>query len=308
MSETERPLIFGEVLFDVFADGSDVLGGAPFNVAWHLQGLGLAPLVISRVGDDERGRRVVEAMRGHGLDTGGVQRAEGEPTGVVTVTIGDAGPRFAIPARQAFDFIDADAARLAVREIAPRVVYHGSLAARHEVSRAALDAVLDATRGVPRFIDLNLRAPWWTRETVDALAHRATHIKLNDDELAQLWPTFAALTEETSLAEHANTVRRALEAEMLVITRAERGALICTERGTESARPPRLRDVVDTVGAGDAFSAVVIAGMLHDWPVAATLRRALAFAGEICMIRGALPPERDIYERTLRAWQQEADG
>ena len=80
-----QPLIFGEVLFDRFPDGSEVLGGAPFNVAWHLQGFGLRPRLISRIGEDRAGRRVVEAMDRWGLDTAGVQRDLRRPTGAVDI-------------------------------------------------------------------------------------------------------------------------------------------------------------------------------------------------------------------------------
>ena len=81
MSLTGRPLIFGEVLFDRFPDGSEVLGGAPFNVAWNLCGLGRAPLLMSRVGEDERGDRILGAMREFGMDCGGIQRDPEHPTG-----------------------------------------------------------------------------------------------------------------------------------------------------------------------------------------------------------------------------------
>lgn len=102
-----RPLIFGEVLFDRFPDGSVVLGGAPFNVAWHLQAFGLAPLVISRVGRDALGGAVVAAMTGWGMDRRGVQFDATHPTGTVEVAFQAGEPHYAIVDRVAYDIIAA---------------------------------------------------------------------------------------------------------------------------------------------------------------------------------------------------------
>ena len=91
-----RPAVFGEVLFDRFEDGSSVLGGAPFNVVWHLQGFGLEPLLISRVGNDRLGEQVIAAMESWGMDTRGIQFDKDHPTGTVNVTLNNGQPTFDI--------------------------------------------------------------------------------------------------------------------------------------------------------------------------------------------------------------------
>jgi len=97
MSTTNmRPLIFGEVLFDHFPDGSVVLGGAPFNVAWHLHAFGLKPLMVSRIGHDELGEKVEAAMRSWGMDCSGLQRDPDHPTGTVEVQFDDGEPIYEI--------------------------------------------------------------------------------------------------------------------------------------------------------------------------------------------------------------------
>ncbi len=106
MSEGQRPLIFGEVLFDVMPDGTRVLGGAPFNVAWHLEAFGLRPLMITRVGVDESGDEVLTAMASWGMDTSGVQRDDTYPTGRVEVDLDDGEPTFHILPDQAYDHLD----------------------------------------------------------------------------------------------------------------------------------------------------------------------------------------------------------
>ncbi|MFN2369915.1 MAG: PfkB family carbohydrate kinase, partial [Candidatus Krumholzibacteriia bacterium] len=156
-----RPIVFGEVLFDRFPDGSAVLGGAPLNVAWNLQALGLAPLLVTRVGEDELGERIAAAMADWGLDTAGLQRDPRQPTGTVEVTLDGGEPRYAIAAGVAYDFIAAEA----VPAPAPGdLLYHGSLALRTAVPRLALDRLrAQATGG--SLVDVNLRSPWWERET-----------------------------------------------------------------------------------------------------------------------------------------------
>ncbi len=130
-----RPVVFGEVLFDTFPDGAAVLGGAPFNVAWHLQGFGLDPLFISRIGDDEPGTRVLDTMRAWGMDIRGLQVDSERPTGKVQVSFDNGQPGFSILPDQAYDFIDLEAAAGAAARAVPALLYHGSLIARHAVSR-----------------------------------------------------------------------------------------------------------------------------------------------------------------------------
>src|ERR1043165_1777468 len=104
-----RPLVFGEVLFDEFPDGSTRLGGAPLNVAWHLRGFGLDPLIVTRIGEDALGGLALERMRAAMIDTRGVQVDETRPTGRASVLQADGeGPEFEIPGEQAYDFIDRD--------------------------------------------------------------------------------------------------------------------------------------------------------------------------------------------------------
>ena len=129
-STQPRPLVFGEVLFDCFPDGQEVMGGAPFNVAWHLQGFGARPLFVSRIGEDARGARVRAALGAWGMDDSGLQRDGRLPTGVVRIALD--GPRhsFDILPDQAYDHIDRAAAVAAARSVTPALLYHGSLATR----------------------------------------------------------------------------------------------------------------------------------------------------------------------------------
>ncbi len=133
---TQPPLVFGEVLFDRFPDGREILGGAPFNVAWHLQAFAAAPRFISAVGADPLGEQIAAAMADWGMDGAGLQRHPTYPTGTVEVSLDGGEPSYEIVAERAYDHIDADALS---PPPAGALLYHGSLALRSAPSRAALD-------------------------------------------------------------------------------------------------------------------------------------------------------------------------
>jgi fructokinase len=281
-----RPIVFGEVLFDRFPDGRRVLGGAPFNVAWHLRGLGLDPLFLSAVGDDADGREVLDAMESWGMDAAGVQRDPAHPTGAVDVRLERGEPEFTILPDRAWDFVSAD--RLPDVSAAP-LVYHGSLASRAPASREALAALVASGR--PRFVDVNLRPPFFRREDVLDLLDGARWIKLNDDELTTL------MGKGPSVERAVSELLARTGAELALLTRGRHGACAFAAGGvTADVEPPPNLDVVDTVGAGDGFAAVSIVGILADWPLDTLLRRAQAFAGGIVGIRGATTSDAGFYE------------
>ncbi len=187
-ASTARPLIFGEVLFDRFPDGSAVLGGAPFNVAWHLQAFGMEPLFVSSVGADLLGEQVLHAMREWGMDLSGLQTDTCHPTGVVDVSFSQGEPHYHIVSDSAWDHISYQ--RLPALSTLPGcLLYHGSLALRQVVSRTAWQRLNEQT-SVLRFIDINLRDPWWAGEAIGQLLAGARWLKLNADELAQIVPQF----------------------------------------------------------------------------------------------------------------------
>ncbi len=299
-----RPVIFGEVLFDHFPDGSRVLGGAPFNVAWHLRGFGANPLVISAVGGDSEGREVLERMTSWDLATDGIQTDEEHPTGRVTASIVDGENRFEIAPGQAWDFIRGDRALGVTAEEPAGLLYHGTLALRSEESWQALRKLTDAT-DAPSFVDINLREPWWTREKVDWCCSAAAWIKLNDAELANL------TGKSTKTLEHSRDaafhLARQHSVEGVIVTRGAEGALLVVNgENAFTTATPRVTDLVDTVGAGDAFSAVVCLGLLQGWDYQTTVDRAAAFAADLCRIRGATTTDFGLYERHATQWSKAA--
>ena len=290
----QRPVIFGEVLFDRFPDGSVVLGGAPFNVAWHLQAFGMAPLFISRVGNDALGRTIRDTMHAWQMDTSGLQLDSAHPTGSVVIHIEDGEPGYDIVDKQAYDFIDP-AAIPPLPDCA--LLYHGSLALRNAGSGRALQQ-LQQGRDLQRLVDVNLRSPWWQRETVMSLLQGADWIKLNEAELALLVP------EADTLQVQMQHLQEGCGTELLIVTRGAAGAVVLASGGEEfRVEPQGHSEVIDTVGAGDAFTSVMMLGLLRGWSVPLMLGHAQAFASAITGIRGATHIDPGFYQPFIEHWK-----
>lgn len=287
------PLIFGEVLFDCFPDGREVPGGAPFNVAWNLQALGLSPYLISRVGDDRRGEQIAEMMENWSMDTAGLQVDSHLPTGEVAITLQAGDPQFTILPDQAYDRIDF----CLPDDLGNRsFLYHGSLALREKTGRKTLTRIKQQV-SCPVFFDVNLRDPWWNRELVFSLLEETTWLKLNEHELHSLFPAKGTLEE---------CGRMALEQfnlSAIFITLGSRGAVAMTADGGQySIAPAKSFPVVDTVGAGDAFASVLLLGLARNWPLPTTMERAQDFASAVVGLRGAITLEREFYSTIQEKW------
>ncbi|MFO7542873.1 MAG: PfkB family carbohydrate kinase [Thiobacillus sp.] len=293
-------VLFGEVLADVFPDRT-VLGGAPFNVACHLKAFGQHPVLITRLGDDALRDEVMNAMTRKELDTRGVQFDEQYPSGQVKVHIEEGGHRFEILPLQAYDFIAPEAARLALLAEQPALLYFGTLAQRHAVSRQALKTLLNETEAA-KFLDINLRAPWYDTPTLRQSLQFADSMKINDAELGEL----AGLLDLPggNPDEQAHALMEQFDLGQLLVTCGEAGAWQMGRDGKQvqvGIKRPVVH-LVDTVGAGDGFASVFLLGTLRGWPIDTSLARANAFAAAICEIRGAVPDQVDFYEPFRKDW------
>jgi len=287
------PVIFGEVLFDCFEDGSRVLGGAPFNVAWHLQAFACDPLLISRVGDDPMGRQIRETMLHWGMSTAGLQLDSACPSGEVKVSLQTGQPSFDIVAERAYDHIDPDT----IPPLAPSLIYHGSLALRQPESAAALGKLLQQYQA-PVFMDVNLRPPWWNEKQVATLLDQARWVKVNDSELETL------VDESDSLEQKAGILIERHDLTWLIVTLGAGGAFSLDDSGAfVETKPATETAVVDTVGAGDAFAAVCIIGLLKDWPHPLIIERAQQFAALLVGQRGATINDPGTYQSLTKDWQ-----
>jgi fructokinase len=266
----------GEFLWDVFPGGRR-LGGAPANFAYHASRLGCRGAVVSRVGDDALGREALAALDAMGVDRSRVQTDPSRPTGTVTVTVGPGGhPAYVIHEDAAWDALedpgplDADA------------LCFGTLASR---TGTAIRRVLEkAGPRCLRVFDVNLRQSFYTPETVRAFLGLCDVLKLNEDEL----PIVAAMAGVPAVPQ---ALRARFGLKLVALTLGSRGSLLCT--ATERLEAPALPvRVVDTVGAGDAFTAALVSGLLHGVELKTVQRRATALSAFVCGQDGATPDTR----------------
>jgi fructokinase len=312
-----RVVVFGECLVDWF-EGTAIPGGAPFNVARHLGGLGLEPLFVSRVGADAHGRLLLDELRRCGIDPDRVQLDALRPSGQVIVHARPGGHDFEILPDQAYDHIDWNpalarvlAGARAAGDVRPTWLYFGTLAQRSAGNRATLQR-LRAAWPHQAFVDLNWRDGQVGPQIALAALDQADEIKLSAEELELLLGWSNLPTADARQPARAGARSAALHdllggrrVRRVIVTYGAAGYAswnaggICELHGTAAALP-RL---VDTVGAGDAFAAIALAGQLLGWPRAQALARANEFAAAICAVRGAVPDDPDFYARWKRAWQ-----
>lgn len=299
-SENKVVALFGEILADVFPDQS-ILGGAPFNVARHLKAFGLHPVMITRTGSDVLRDVLLAEMDKLGLDTSGVQRDPVYPTGQVQVHLEEGGHRFEILPNQAYDHIHAGITHMMMLSLKPALVYFGTLAQRGMESRLALDKFLSAAK-CPRFLDINLRKPWYNKHAIRRSLLRADIVKMNEDELDIIAAYFNLIgkTQEKS----ALNLLRQFNLKQLLITCGESGAWQINQKEEVVRGEPFLlrQAIADTVGAGDAFASIIIIGLLNHWESAVTLQRANQFAAALCTVKGGAPQELDFYIPYKKEW------
>jgi fructokinase len=275
----------GEVLWDIFPDGRK-LGGAPFNFAFHCHRLGHASAIVSRVGADELGREIRAAVRGLGFSDDFIQEDPRHPTGTVTVAVDRRGqPTFTITPEVAYDYLAWDE-RLASLFPQARAVCFGTLIQRHAVARATVHQALRSARQAIVVYDVNLRQQFYNREVVEQSLSASRWAKLNDDELNTLAGllSLSGATPTERLAE----LRRRYNLELVAMTRGERGCLVQTagEEIDLAGIPVR---VVDTVGAGDAFTAGLLVGGLEGKPLAEAANLANRLAARVAASAGGTP-------------------
>ncbi len=281
-----RVLSFGEILWDVIGEDAHI-GGAPLNFAGHLARLGAESWMASALGRDELGRKARAFLK----ETGVRDELVGEsdvPTGRVLVTLTDGIPRYDILEGVAWDSIEPDGEALERAAAEPwDCLYFGSLAQRTEENRRALTRLRDRVEARQVFLDVNLRPPFTDPAVLAASVELATVLKLNDEEL----PVIADILGLPAGAEddRARRVRERLDLDVLVLTRGKEGARLYGRQETADAPPDLKAKAVDTVGAGDSFSA----GFVYAWHVTGDLARsgrfAAALADFVVTRSGALP-------------------
>jgi fructokinase len=254
----------GEVLWDVFGD-AEHLGGAAFNFGAHARILGHSVSLISAVGEDPRGRRILERMDAMGLPTRFVRQEKDHPTGIVTVSLDTSGqPHFTIHRPAAYDFPDLSDGDLGeLSSGRPDWIYFGTLFQMSPQAKALTMKVIDANPEARRFYDVNLRENCHEASLVNELMSLATAVKLNDQEVDTIQSMFG--WSYRSLQDFCHGAARKFGWEAVCVTRGEAGCVLLVGDKCVAAEGYEVR-VADTVGAGDAFAAAFVHGMGEGWP------------------------------------------
>ncbi|MBC7363537.1 MAG: carbohydrate kinase [Candidatus Aminicenantes bacterium] len=274
----------GEVVWDIFPDGA-YMGGAPANFVYYAQLHGFQSYLVSRVGDDELGRETIKRFSSHQLPTDYIQVDRIHPTGTVKVRL-DANkvPTFTIEENAAWDFLERNESLQQLAKKAEAICF-GSLAFRSVVTGETINCFLDqASPDCLLVLDINLRAPFFSPELIKKLLEKADVLKLNEGELDIIAGYFYPdLKEELPLCRR---LIQDYQLALVALTKGEKGSWLVTSK-QESYHPAFPVTVVDTVGAGDAFTSVLVAGLLKGQSLEEINKQANWVASRVCAEKGA---------------------
>jgi len=284
----DNPIVvgLGELLWDCF-DESRRPGGAPANVAFQANQLGCRGIVCTRVGNDADGDELVRFLQQQELETRYVQRDERRPTGLVTVDTSTPGsPQFVIHENVAWDAIAFDRQTESLMQRASAVCF-GTLAQRSESSRESIHRCLRSTgEGCLHVYDVNLRQNWYQREWIERSLEATDCLKLSHHEVHLLSDLLDCPDGEHRAFAH--TMQQRFGVLLVCITRAENGCLLVRDDEVVDV-PGSPVEVVDAVGAGDAFTAALLYALLQHWPLETAGRFANAVGGLVATRSGAMP-------------------
>lgn len=280
-----KVICFGEVLWDLLPSGK-VAGGAPMNVAFHLNNFGYPTSIISRVGHDPNGWELMKFLKEKGIDTDLVQTDNFYPTSTVKVILGALGsPSYEIVQPVAWDYLNVSLRNTKAVETAKAIVY-GSLAARTARTRDTLLSLLNSATDALKVFDVNLRPPFYTRVLLEQLLEKADIVKMNDEELRLIGGWYFADKDPFELAQK---VKDKFNVKILMITQGSKGAFLLSPSNEVKSVRARQIKVTDTIGSGDSF----LAGFLYQYFLEEPLIVCLEFAARtgalVATMRGATP-------------------
>ncbi len=280
-------LSFGELLWDII-DGTPYIGGAPFNLAAHLARMGAGVSMITAVGDDELGRRALEQASRYGVDTQFIRTWPDSPTGTVEVYLDQAGlPDYTIHENVAWDRIELEANEIErIGSQSWDVFCFGTLAQRSEQNRRLLETIIGASRPASVFYDVNLRQSYYEEAWLEASLEHATIVKLNEEEAETI--SRMLFDEELSVRDFVTKIFKTFDLDVVLVTRGPEGAIVYngSDFGTSETEDV---EVVDTVGAGDSFSAAFLYSYLSGDDAFDASDTAAKVADFVVSRRGAVP-------------------
>ena len=281
----------GEILFDIYPTHKK-LGGAPLNFIYHIKKLTGSGNIISRVGKDILGNKIINELQHAEISSEFVQQDHLHPTGMALVTLNEDGvPNFKIEPDCAYDFIELSDETESLINIDTDCLYFGTLAQRSDVSRKTIQSLFN--RGLKYFADINLRQNFYDKEILEKTLNAVDFLKVNYEEMHILNDFF--VQTEYSTEQVAFELIEKYDLNMIAVTRGENGSSIF-ENGKRYDYSNIETKVIDTTGAGDAFAAILCVGYLSGLEIQLINKLANDFATDICQVEGALPKNDRIYE------------
>lgn len=282
----------GEILYDVYPDKKR-LGGAPFNFIYHIWKILGKANFVSNVGNDENGSEMLSFLNSIRFNTKHIYIDKKYPTGTVKVRINDdRTPQFTISPECSYDYITLNDADINLIENETDVLYFGTLSTRSEISRNTIQSLFGKP-DIKYFCDLNLRHNFYTKALIEKTLLTCNVLKINQDELDKLKQFFVIQQFNNRAIEQ---LIKEFDIDLIGLTLGENGAELYTKSETNHYKTEVI-NLVDTLGAGDAFAAILCLGYLNKMPIAEINKLSNEFAAEICIINGALPENDSIYTK-----------
>lgn len=303
MGKRHNILCFGEILWDIFhEDGKkwQVLGGAPSNLCYFFNQLGESALLISQVGKDELGLAALQKLQT--LQIPHQIRQSDLPTGYVDIHIQNHEPQYQFNDPAAWDFIPYPNNALMTIDKQIDLIAFGSLAQRKKDDHSSFSTLLKILEDHPhatRFLDLNLRAPHYEDSRILELLKLADILKINEDEFHYLKTLFSL--EKLSTRDGLYQLIEILKLNFIILTLGANGSIVMSETDY-SAKSVQKVDIIDTVGAGDSFSAAFITALNQGANFATAHQFANHFSSFICTQKGAFNEIPESFQTTLKSF------
>lgn len=285
MNQNTLVVGIGEALWDVLPEGKKI-GGAPANFAYHVSQFGLESRVVSAVGEDKLGMEILENFREKKLNC--MIETVPYPTGTVQVSLDAEGvPCYDIKEGVAWDNIPYTSALEGLAKQTKAICF-GSLAQRSVVSRETINRFLDAMpdEDTLKIFDINLRQGFYTKEILCNSFRKCNILKINDEELVTVSRMFGY--PGIDLQDKCWILLAKYNLKMLILTCGVNGSYVFTPGEVSFVETPKV-EVVDTVGAGDSFTAAFVSSILMGKTVREAHLRAVKTSAFVCTQNGAMP-------------------
>lgn len=272
----------GELLWDVLPDGKE-LGGAPANFAYHANFFGANATIISALGNDENGKEIRSLLKERNLKY--VANTVNYPTGSVSVKLNNGIPNYLIHENVAWDFMVLNEEAISALKKADAICF-GTLSQRSKVS---FETIQEALKLVPetalKVFDVNLRQSYYAEKMIKTSLKFANVVKLNEEELVVLSEMFHLSNIED---EACKQLLNQFDLKLLALTKGSEGSVLYTQNEISIFPTPKVK-VIDTIGAGDSFTAALVVGFLSGKPLKQIHKEAAEHAAKVCAAKGATP-------------------